>query len=675
MIHKYIKIAKLLSIFWVTMGMQVTADTNALIHESSPYLQQHAHNPVNWYPWGETAFGRAKKEHKLIFLSIGYSTCHWCHVMERESFTDKRVAALLNRDFIAIKVDREQYPQIDKKYQRIYQSVHGRRGGWPLSVFLTPQEEVLDIRAYIPKEAAYGSEGLLQLLPKLAALRHDPKAMQREQQAMQKQCRQHQKSKKRPSSSQKSAEAFLSSVIASFDARHGGFGTHPKFPEAAKLETLMMLHQLESNATLWQMTEQTLDAMAHGGIYDQVGGGFFRYTVDAAWLRPHFEKMLYTNAEMIRLYANAYLRSGKTLYRRIVRESIAAMQRHFGYRHLFFSASDAESDGVEGGYYLEEEREIRAALRKAGWKPEVIDANLAYYGIEEDSAIDGEGALPHITSATLPPRAKAFRDYLRSLRKKRVFPFVDKKINTAWNAMMAEALLAASRIDPNYLADAERILEALWQRMYRGGVLYHQAIPNAVPKQEGLLEDYAFLTEAMIEAYERTYHVRYLKRAERLASEALRRFYQEGVWYLDREGIARADFDDRYYTAPLSVMLRSLLTLSELEERPEWYAMVRKSAETQIDPAASPALVALRVRLRRGDVVIHASKVRLLEAQKEVDRIGYPFILSQPEESSEYLACRERSCFGHERSIEALIKKIDAQMQSSVKGVYRWQNK
>ena len=675
-IHKYIKMVHLLSVFFVTVGLNGGVPTNALIYETSPYLQQHAHNPVNWYPWGKAAFEKARREHKLIFLSIGYSTCHWCHVMERESFTDKEVAALLNRDFVSIKVDREQYPQIDKKYQQIYRAVHGRRGGWPLTVFLTPQREVLDIRAYIPKEEGYGAEGLLQLLPRLAALRHSPEAMQRQQQTLQKRLHQHEKSAHTLSSSQnKITEPLLTSVTASFDARHGGFGTHPKFPEAAKLETLMRLSRLERNATVWKMVEKTLDAMARGGIYDQVGDGFFRYTLDAAWQRPHFEKMLYTNAELIRLYAHAYLLSGKALYRRIVRESIAAMQRHFGYRHLFFSASDAESNGVEGGYFLEEGSEIRAALLQKGWRAEVVDANLAYYGIEEEGNFDGEDALPHITSATVPPRAKAFRAYLQSLREKRVYPFVDKKINTAWNAMMAEALFAASRIDGRYLAEAEEMLEALWRRMYREEGLYHQTVPGVVPKQKGLLEDYAYMIEATVAAYERTYKALYLKRATALASEALRYFYRKGVWYLDREGMTRADFDDRYYTAPLSVMLRSLLTLSELGEKPEWYAAVKKSAVTATNPAASPALVALRVRLQRGDVVIHAAKMRLLEAQKQIDHIRYPFILSQPEESSEYLACTQRSCFGHSRSIEELIKKIDAQTQSSVKGVYRWQSK
>ena len=671
-IHKYVKIAKLTLIVWTSLWLQAAVHTNALIHEASPYLQQHAHNPVNWYPWGKEAFEKAKKEHKLIFLSIGYSTCHWCHVMEEESFTDKRVAALLNRDFVSIKVDREQYPQIDKKYQRIYQAVHGKRGGWPLSVFLTPQMELLDIRTYIPKEEGYGSEGLLKLLPKLAVLRSDLQALQAQLAQVQQRMKQH-SDMKHVQHKEGIEKVFLSSVAASFDALNGGFGTHPKFPEASKLETLMTLYRLDHNATAWKATEKTLDAMAKGGVYDQIGGGFFRYTLDAAWQTPHFEKMLYTNAEMIRVYTKAYLLSKKADYRRIVNESIAAMQRHFGYKGLFFSAADADSNGEEGGYYLENYGEIRAALLGKGWQPESIDDNLAYYGIEEDGNIDGELSLPHITSAVKPPRAQAFKAYLASLRKRRTLPFVDKKINTAWNAMMIDALFVASRMDRRYLAEAETSLDALWRRMYRKGVLYHQALPDAIPRQEGLLEDYAFLTKAYVEAYERTYKKVYLDRAVKLASEALKRFYQRGVWYLDSEGIARADFDDRYYTSPLSVLLHSLLTLSEIGGKAQWYDLVQKSVSVAVKPSESPALVSLLMRLKRGDVLVHADKMRLLEAHSQIDHIRYPFILSQPEESSEYLACTRTSCFAHAASIEALIMKIDAYKDAEPKGVHRWQ--
>ena len=670
-IYKYVKIAIALSFVSVSLCLRGADYTNALVNEPSPYLQQHAHNPVAWYPWGKEALQKAKKEGKLLFLSIGYSTCHWCHVMEEESFTDRSVAALLNRDFVSIKIDREQYPNIDKKYQRIYRAVHGERGGWPLSVFLTPRGEVLDIRTYIPKEEGYGSEGLLKLLPKLAALRRHPDAMKKRVERLRRQMQTH--AKKRGKTPEKTLKKrYLSEIGASYDRRNGGFGMRPKFPEASKLETLMTLYRLDCDESLWKMVEKTLDAMANGGIYDQIEGGFFRYTLDATWQTPHFEKMLYTNAEAIRVYAQAYLLSGKARYRRIATESIEAMRRYFGYRQLFFSAADADSDGEEGGYYLENYAEIRAALPKQGWDAKTVDADLAYYGIEEDGNIDGERSLPHIATKHKPPRAEAFRRYLRSLRKKRAFPFVDKKINTAWNAMMIDALFAAASIDRRYAVSAVASLEALWRRMYRNGILYHQTVPGIASTQEGLLEDYAFVTKALIDAYEYTFEERYLKRAVRLASEAVKRFYKNGRWYLDKEKLSEADFDDRYYTSALSVILHALLTLSEISDRTEWYAIVRQSAKTPPSLSEASAFVALRLRLRYGDIVVHASKVRLLEARTRLYRIRYPFVLSRVEESNEYLACTRTSCMAHATTIDALIVQIDAIERAIPEGGYRW---
>jgi len=673
-IHKYMKMAKPVLFFCLGTVLHAQVYTNALIHESSPYLRQHAHNPVNWYPWGKEALEKAKKEHKLIFLSIGYSTCHWCHEMEKESFTDAEVAALLNHDFVAIKVDREQYPQLDRKYQRVYQQVYGKRGGWPLSVFLTPQLEVVDIRTYIPKEEGYGSEGLLKLLPRLARLRQSPRLLQLQVNQLQAKIS-HAKTDHAAQNSTDSIERdFLGQVAKEFDAVNGGFGKHPKFPEASKLETLMEIYRLDGNTSVWQMVEKSLDAMAGGGIYDQVEGGFFRYATDTAWEYPHFEKMLYTNAQMIGLYTKAYLLSGKALYRRIAKESIAAMQAHFGLNGLYYSASDADSGEEEGGYYLYSYAQIRQSLLQKGWKPNMVDANLAYFGIEEDGNIDGELSLLHLRGLPKPPKAEAFRAYLRALRKRRPFPFIDRKINTAWNAMMGKALFVASRMDQHYLKDAKRSIEVLWRTMYRQGVLYHQAMPGRAPVQEALLEDYAYVSDALLEAYERSYDERYLDRAKALAKAAVAKFYRSGKWYLSDDGVgAKADFDDRHYTAPLGVMLTSLVTLSELGGDPKWYDIAVRSAAVQAPLSQTPGLVSLLLRLKRGDIIIHARQEKLLEAQKQIARIAYPYVLSQPEESSEYLACRRNSCFAHAPSIEGLAAAITAYREKPPQGAYRWQ--
>ena len=635
---------------------------NALANEESPYLRQHAHNPVKWYPWGNISLQKAKREQKLIFLSIGYSTCHWCHVMERESFEDDEVANLLNRDFVSIKVDKEEYPQIDKKYQNLYRKIYGKRGGWPLSVFLSPDGGLLELRTYIPKEKGYGSEGFMQLLPTLAKYRNNPAAMQKQVAYLSVQAKGKSLSSKYLSknSEEKIVSAYLSELSAQFDRRHGGFAAHPKFPEASKIEALLTLSCLYENKQALQMASKTLDSMARGGIYDQVGGAFFRYTTDEAWEIPHFEKMLYTNAEMISAYANAYMVTDNPLYKKVLRESIEAIYRDFGYHDLFFSASDADSDGEEGGYFIYNYQEIRQDLHKKGWKQKSIEANLAYFGIEEDGNVDGELSQPHITESPKPPKSDLFKRYLIDLRRKRESPFVDRKINTAWNAMMAKALLDASKVNGRYLNMAERSLSALWSLMRRDGKLYHQALAGSRPRREAVLEDYAFLTDAMIEAYERTFDERYLRRAYMLAEEALDKFYKQGKWYLSDDHIGvEADFDDRHYTSALSVILDGFLKLAALKEDDKLYKVALKSIVLQRDMVSSSRLLQLWLRMKKGDIVIHASREKCLAARKKTDRIQYPFILLKAEKIDGYLACGMGQCFAKRENLDSLIEMIE----------------
>jgi len=636
--------------------------TNALIKEHSPYLQQHAHNPVNWYPWGDEAFEKAKKEDKLIFLSIGYSTCHWCHVMEEESFTDVDVATLLNDDFISIKVDREQYPQIDKKYQKIYRDVYGKRGGWPLSIFMTADKEVFFMGTYIPKEEGYGSKGLLTLLPSFVTLKSHPPALVK---AIAKHAK-----KSTQTGLQKNANTiFITQVIADiekqFDSVNGGFATHPKFPEASKLTLLLDIYRLTGNQKAWYMAKKTLTKMAESGMYDQVHGGFFRYTIDSEWKIPHFEKMLYTNAQLIAVYVKIYEMTGDILYKKVIEESIAEMEKHYLKDGLYMSASDADSDGEEGGYFIYEYVELKSALREKGWQPKEIDDVLAYMGIEEDGNIDGDFSQPHISGHKKPVRLEALKAYLREISNKRTFPFVDKKINTAWNAMMIKALFMASKVDKHYETLAKRRLDSLLTLMYAKGQLYHQTLLGKKPKQKALLEDYAFLIDALISGYERTYDAKYLQLAQSLTKDAVAKFYKDKQWYLSGDDIrAKADFDDRYYTSSLSVMLDNLVRMATLTETLKYNAIVKETLANmggilETNPASASRLVHTFLRLEKGNIIIHASQEKLRIAQTRLDKVQYPFLLSAVEESDEYLACKTTMCFAHDKNVTKLIEKIN----------------
>ena len=669
--------------FWLVLVSTVflfseDTHTNALIHETSPYLQQHAHNPVNWYPWGKEALERAKKEHKLIFLSIGYSTCHWCHEMEKESFTDMEVAKLLNEHYISIKVDREEYPQLDRKYQKLFMAKYGKRGGWPLTVFLSPKGEVFHIATYIPKEEGYGSPGLMKMLPSFVALQTDRRSFARaiaDFKILEK------KRDQITALKEKALKEVMDKVIQElskqFDNVYGGFAFRPKFPEASKIALLLTIDRLTDSPFARKMALETLTKMARSGLYDQVEGGFFRYTTDEAWQQPHFEKMLYTNAELIGVYAEAYLLTDDPLYLRVAEESVAWVERYFSWEGLLFAASDADSDAEEGGYYIYDYFKIREALQKKGWKVEVIDANLAYFGIEEDGNVDGELSHAHLTSVQKPPRVEAFKNYLRSLRTHRVFPFIDKKVITAWNAMMIKALFVAGRIDAKYTTMAQTHLQALLKHMYRNGVLYHQTLFGKKAEQKAILEDYAFLIDALLEGYERTYKVSYLQLSDKLARDAVRKFYRKGRWYLSDDGThAEADYDDRYYTSALSVMLEDLLTLAVLQEDRTYLKYADETIRLTggilyTHPAEVAKLVQTYMRLKKGDVVIHAIKERLLAATTMLSEVKYPFLLSKAQENEGYLACGIGQCFTEGENLAIVLAKIE-EIKSN-KGVSSWQ--
>jgi len=641
--------------------------TNALINEDSPYLKQHVHNPVNWYPWGKEAFEKAKKENKLIFLSIGYSTCHWCHVMEDESFKNEAVAKLLNNDYVSIKVDREEYPQIDKKYQQLFMSVYGKRGGWPLTVFMSPEAEAFHLETYIPVEEAYGLDGMLKMLPGFA------KMYKEDQNNFVKLVDEHTKllkegSKKKSLKNKLTLfviDQYMKEIEEEFDSKNGGFAKKPKFPEASKLALLLDIYKIYGNKEALDMAEFTLQKMAESGIYDQIGGGFFRYTTDKYWQMPHFEKMLYTNAELIPVYVTLYELTKKPLYKRVVSETIDQIESYFMQGGVYFSASDADSEGEEGGYFIYNYEEVKQALLDQKMKEMDVEEALAYLGIEEDGNIDGELSLAHITSSKEPLKLEEVKAYLKKLSAKRAFPFVDKKINTAWNAMMIKALFSASKLDEKYLELGKTRLKALLKLMRSEDTLYHQTLLGKEPKQKALLEDYAFMMDALIEGYLKTYNKEYLLELKKLAKETESKFYKNEIWYLSDDGIdAVADFDDRYYTSALSMILEDFVRLASLTEELEFNEVVKRTlkesaAVLESNPSKAPKLLHLFLRLKMGDVIIKSTFQNLTKSKKEIDQMKYPFVLTKVEKSDKFLACRVNSCFAYDENITALIEKIN----------------
>jgi uncharacterized protein YyaL (SSP411 family) len=517
--------------------------TNRLVHETSPYLLQHAHNPVDWYPWGEEAFQKARSENKPILLSIGYSACHWCHVMERESFEDDGIAALMNDLFVNIKVDREERPDLDEVYMNTVQMLTGR-GGWPMTVFLTPEGKPFYGGTYFPPEDRYGVPGFPKILRGVAnAYREKPgdveKSVEQILAALQ-----------RMSASTESQQTLSSDIIEqgaealsqAYDSDHGGFGKAPKFPNAGVYELFLRHYHRSRKDRFLEMMTHTLTAMAEGGIYDHLGGGFHRYSVDERWLVPHFEKMLYDNAQLVRIYAHAFSLTKNPLFKRVVEETVDyALREMHDSDGGFYSTQDADSEGEEGKFFVWTPQDITGVLGEE--RGEIF---CRIYDVSEHGNFEGKNILHPILS--LEQASKFFRREAGEIealianakqalfreRERRVKPFRDEKILASWNGLMLSALAEAIKISPQpaYLEAAKRNLEFVFAKLFRGGHLLH-TYKDGHAKLLGYLDDYAFLTAGLLDFYEAIFEPSALERAVQLADTMISEFWddQDGAFF------------------------------------------------------------------------------------------------------------------------------------------------
>ena len=521
--------------------------TNHLINETSPYLLQHAHNPVDWYPWGDEAFQKAKSENRPILLSIGYSACHWCHVMERESFEDEKIAALMNDLFINIKVDREERPDLDEIYMNAVQMLTGR-GGWPMTVFLTPEGKPFYGGTYFPPEDRYGVPGFPKILQGVAnAYREKPQDVERSVEQIL-------AALQRMSLSTESQQPFSSDIIGqsaeqlaqAYDTDHGGLGKAPKFPNVGVYELFLRHYHHSKGSRFLEMVTHTLTKMAQGGIYDHLGGGFHRYSVDEKWLVPHFEKMLYDNAQLVRIYAQVYCVTGEPLFKQVVDETMNYLMREMLHTEGgFYSTQDADSEGEEGKFFVWTEEEISQILGE-----EASEIFCRIYDVSEEGNFEEKNILHPIL--TLEQASKFFRRDLKEIeslvsnakgklfqeREKRTKPFRDEKILTSWNGLMLSGIAEAIKISrrPAYLEAANRTVDFIFTKMFRDGRLLH-TYKSGTAKILGYLDDYAFLAAGLLDLFEATVNRAHLDRALELAEIMLHEFWDEaggGFFYTGR---------------------------------------------------------------------------------------------------------------------------------------------
>jgi len=623
--------------------------TNRLFLESSPYLLQHAHNPVDWHPWGDEAFEKAKKLNRPVLLSVGYSTCHWCHVMEEESFEDEEIARYLNEHYIAIKVDREERPDIDAIYMSAVQALTGS-GGWPMTVWLTPERRPFYGGSYFPardgdRGASIGFLSLLQKLKTIYASQQD-KVIEGSRQITEAIRQQLAPQAGDDLPGAKVLHDAIAYYKVLFDSKYGGIAGAPKFPSSLPVRLLLRYYRRTGEAEVFQMARLTLDKMAAGGIYDQAGGGFHRYSTDQYWLAPHFEKMLYDNALLIVAYLEGFQVTGDDTYKRVVKEILGYVKRDMtSPEGAFYSATDADSltpqeHREEGYFFTWTPAELENALGKA-------DANVAaeYYGVRPSGNFEGRSIL-HISQSpdeiarrlNISPdqfsrRIAAINERLCQVRRQRAHPLRDEKILTAWNGLMISAHAQAGLIlgNSDYIDRAVRAAKFILEHLYINQRLY-RSYKDGQARHNAYLDDYAFLIAALLDIFEATYDLQWLKKALAL-DETLAKHYEDmenGAFFMTADDhevlIAREKpANDGAMPSGNSVAILNLLRLHTFTTRDS----LRKRAEkglTFFSRTLHSAPAALSEMLLAVDFFLDAPKEIIIVTPQKANDKAKPFL-------------------------------------------------
>jgi len=574
---------------------------NRLGCESSPYLLQHAKNPVNWYTWGEDALSIAKKENKPIFLSVGYSSCHWCHVMAHESFENEEIAKIMNANFVNIKVDREERPDLDDIYQKVCQMSTGQ-GGWPLSVFLTPDQRPFYVGTYFPALDSYGRPGFGSLCRQLAqSWKEKPKDVEKAADNFM----QNLDKLESPSIVSKIDKSVLDEAAVNLlqiaDTVYGGFGQAPKFPNAANLSFMLRYSKLSGISKFQEFALKTLKKMAKGGIFDQIGGGFHRYSTDARWLVPHFEKMLYDNALLPVVYSEGYQITKDPFFRMVVKKTLDYVIREMTSSDgMFFSAQDADTNGEEGQTFVWKKQEIEKIL---GEDSEIF---CIYYDVTDGGNFEGNTILANNINASslgfkfgkseseIQNIISKCSDKLLEVRNKREQPGKDDKVITSWNGLMISAFLSGHRItdDSKYLDIAKESID-FFESNFKENHILHRTFKNGKPKLNGYLDDYAYMANASIDMFENTSDPKYLLFATNLANYLIMHFWDDstdGFFFTsdnhEKLIIRPKNNYDLSMPSGNSVAAHVLLRLHHLTQDKQFLEITKKIIESQATAAA-----------------------------------------------------------------------------------------
>jgi len=671
---------------------------NFLQNQDSPYLLQHQSNPISWYPYVKEALNLAKEQNKLLFISIGYSTCHWCHVMERESYENQQVAQILNKDYISIKIDREEMPHLDAYYMSVYQTLNNQGGGWPLNIIATPDNKPFYGFTYLPREDKGEYAGLMSVLSNIAnsfktneakilqIANSLDQAMSTHSKMSADNIEQSNKLFLKDSSNlnTKQSEKIINNFIKAWDKRidktNGGFAGAPKFPQASSLNTLLDIYSLTNNTKALDMATFSLKKMAMGGIHDQIEGGFYRYSVDERWMIPHFEKMLYTNAELLESYTKAYMISKDEYFKQVAMDIVNLCSSRFKQENgLYFSASDADSKispnsehKEEGHYFVFDYRELEGVIS---------DEVMNYFNITPDGNFEFKNNLFISDESFLhkPNKEQLQIDILRmkQIRASKPYPFIDYKILLSWNSLYLKSLIGAKVLDANYLQDALKSLDVLIDELYIDDVLYHQKIQNHTPTQKALFEDYSFFISLLLVAYNESLDDKYLTLSEKLAKEAIEKFYKDKNWYMNDVSLTDSihkdvlsPFYSSAYANANAVMIDNLLKLSTLGIKGsiEFGEVAKSSMQSAYNivskyPLGYDNMVDVYLKASKQYVSIKNTKQALQDAIKqgkfdEFEQSGILLKKAVDNTNGDFILCMSDRCFANEKSFDNLKDKI-----------------
>lgn len=661
---------------------------NRLINEKSPYLLQHAYNPVNWYPWCDEAFAKAKAEDKPIFLSIGYSTCHWCHVMEKESFEDEEVAEILNKYFVSIKVDREERPDIDNIYMSICQSLTGQ-GGWPLTIIMTYDKEPVYAGTYLPKISNYSVLGLIDLLVSAEKIWKSRKKEFIETgkeiaKSINNNLIRYKNENLQPNILDKAYRFFN----LNFDKTYGGFGTRPKFPTPHNLSFLLRYYKYFKDENALHMVEKTIEGMYRGGIFDHIGFGFSRYSTDEKWLVPHFEKMLYDNALISHVCAEVFLATGKEFFKDISEKIFAYILRDMtSPEGGFYCAEDADSEGEEGKFYVWDKKEVENLLTQ-----EESKFFSDFYNISENGNFNGKN-IPNLIGKDiksfeeLDKNFEEIRKKLFNYREKRVHPHKDDKILTSWNGLMIGAMAFGGRAfgEKKYIVAAEKCAGFLLNNMFSDKGRLMERYREGSIDHLGFIDDYAFFIWGLIELYEAALNIKYLENAVNLNNQMTELFWdeKEGGFYLygkDSENliIRPKEIYDGAMPSGNSVALSDLIRLSKLTENSDLYSKasrlldlfggnINSSPESHINFLSGYMFM----KLKGSEIVIagEPENQNTINMINEINRRFLPFtvfILKDSKQTDAFVSykttayvCKNFSCYEPTTDIKTFCRLLD----------------